>query len=87
MRFAKEYISRVFLTGKKPAFEASGPRWNVRDLSRPPRHFARRVFAGLPAAPVAPIVAATVIARSIPERTPIWWARPIARTPGIAGTN
>ena len=34
MRFAKEFLNRVFLTGKKPAFEPSGTHWNPIALSR-----------------------------------------------------
>jgi hypothetical protein len=34
MRFAKEFLARVFLTGKKPAFEQSGLHWNPLDLPK-----------------------------------------------------
>lgn len=34
MRFSKEFLSRVFLTGKKPAFEQSGLHLNPLNLSK-----------------------------------------------------
>ena len=34
MRFAKDFLSRVFLTGKKPAFEGSSIHWNPLDLPK-----------------------------------------------------
>ena len=36
MRFAKEFLARVFLTGKKPAFEQSGLHWSVLDVPKQP---------------------------------------------------
>ena len=34
MRFSKEFLARVFLTGKKPAYQQSGLHWNPLDLSK-----------------------------------------------------
>jgi len=34
MRFSKEFLARVFLAGKKPAYEESGLHWSPKDLSR-----------------------------------------------------
>lgn len=34
MRFAKDFLARVLLTGKKPAFEGSGGHWNPMDLPK-----------------------------------------------------
>lgn len=34
MRFSKEFLTRVFLTGKKPAYEGTTVHWNPIDLSK-----------------------------------------------------
>ncbi len=34
MRFAKEFLARVLLTGKKPAFEGASIHWNPMEMSR-----------------------------------------------------
>ncbi len=34
LRFAKEFLARVFLTGKKPAYEGTTIHWNPIDLSK-----------------------------------------------------
>ena len=34
LRFAKEFLTRVFLTGKKPAYEGATIHWNPIDLSK-----------------------------------------------------